>query len=514
MGMSKRKFLLMSLSAGIFASPALADVEISRTATNMGVTDSVSSLFPNGSVFCVDRERDSVSLGRGDEKPNHQSFDVAVIEFQDDGSFVDSRQVGAAAETVAEARKANSNGALVVLFIHGWHHTATWYPAKYASDWDADAGDDQHFRQFRRLLMSLAVRESERYLPSGVEGARRVVGIYLGWNGDPTSWFGSWLSRTEYASHLSFYDRYKAAEGVGGGRALREALRAIIRVTKEPMPDRPESPLVLSGHSMGALVLEAAFLALLREKGDPMVEPLDPLHTSANSRFGVEVKINGKRVAFPDVLLALNSAADSGLVREISNEFQKRKLTKRFTAPNVGVEYAPPVLVSVTSSTDKATGLTWRIAQGARNVVNRLTFRASGYEGRFTDGHDPALRTHDFEALELRPPCVQRIGPNYGQQWHCLRYPIPRNQPTPAFQIDLPEIPSHDPGGPVHRRYELIPRFPHEARLAWLFQVPPGLVEDHNDIFNARAGLLFMALAQISGSVMSLAEDLDRNFEQ
>jgi hypothetical protein len=342
--------------------------------------------------------------------------------------------------------------------------------------------------------MGLAVREAERYLSTtGEASGRRVVGIYLGWDGDPNSWFGSWLTRTEYATHLSFYNRYQTAETVGGAGALRDALRSIVEVTKRPQQDRPESPLVLSGHSMGALVLEAAFLSLLREPGDPLVQVLDSRDQSANMRSGVEVTLGGRRVTFPDVLLALNSAADSGLVREILGEFDKRQLAKRLVAPDVGVDYAPPLLVSATSSADKDTGVTWRVAKGIR----RLLVGSDTYEGRYTDGHDPALRTHELKALKVGSSCQAKPGPDSGQEWHCLRFPVPRGQPTPSFAIDLPEISRYAPGGPIHRRYQLEPLFPREKRLAWLFQVPPELVAEHNDIFNPRSSLLFMALMQI-----------------
>ena len=357
--------------------------------------------------------------------------------------------------------------------------------------------------------MGLAVREAERYRPSGEQAGRRVVGIYLGWNGDPTSWFGSWLSRQGPATHLSFYDRYKAAEQVGGGRAIREAIRTIVEVTKTPMQDRPESPLVLAGHSMGALVLEAAFLALLREPGDPLVKALDPQDPSTNTRSGAETTLDGRRVAFPDLLLALNSAADSGLVREILGEVERRKLTKRLVAAGVGVDYAPPLLVSVTSLADTDTAVKWRWAQG----VKRILFSGGGYDETYTDGHDPRLRTHNFTALGLGAMCQQKSGPDHGQEWHCLRFPVPRSQPTPSFAIDLPATSRYAPGGPIHRRYQLEPKFPNDRRLAWLFQVPRELVGDHNDIFNPCSSLLLMALMQISGAVMSLAEDVDRNFE-
>ena len=257
-------------------------------------------------------------------------------------------------------------------------------------------------------------------------------------------------------------------------------------------------------------MLEAAFLALLREAGDPLVKVLDPQDPSANTRSGVEVTLDGRRVAFPDLLLAINSAADSGLVREILNEVNKRRLTKRLVAANIGVDYAPPLLVSVTSEADKDTAVTWRVAQG----VKRILLEPGGYDVQYTDGHDPTLRTHMFKALEVRPPCDPRPGPNFGQDWHCLRFPVPRSVPTPSFFIDLPEKLRKEPDGPVHRRYELGPRSHSDRRLAWLFEVPPELVDDHNDIFNSRSSLLFMALMQISGAVMSLAQDVDQNFER
>ena len=113
----------------------------------------------------------------------------------------------------------------------------------------------------------------------------------------------------------------------------------------------------------------------------------------------------------------------------------------------------------------------------------------------------------------MGPQCQQKPGPDFGQEWHCLRFPVPRSQPTPSFAIDLPKISRHVPGGPIHHRYLLEPLRPGEGQLAWLFQVPPDLVGTHNDIFNPLSSLLFMALTQISGAVMSLATDIQLNFK-
>jgi hypothetical protein len=47
---------------------------------------------------------------------------------------------------------------------------------------------------------------------------------------------------------------------------------------------------------------------------------------------------------------------------------------------------------------------------------------------------------------------------------------------------------------------------------AWIFQIPPRISAEHNDVFNNRCSLLTLALMQISGAVMSLAEDWRDSF--
>jgi hypothetical protein len=214
-------------------------------------------------------------------------------------------------------------------------------------------------------------------------------------------------------------------------------------------------------------------------------------------------------VAFPDVLLAINSAADSGLVREILAEADKRHPKKSLDSPEHGIAYAPPLLISVTSEADKDTGITWRRAQG----LGRLISDMGGYNGQFTDGHDPQLQTHELMSLGIASQCNPKLGQGFGQDWHCLRFPEPRSQATPSFTVDLPTTSHRARGGPVHERYVMRPKHSGLEKLAWLMQIPPKLVEDHNDIFNPVSSLLFLALVQISGAVMSLAKDIEDNFE-
>ena len=111
------------------------------------------------------------------------------------------------------------------------------------------------------MLMRLALRDQERHRPEGGIGIRSAIGIYLGWNGDPRAFFGEVVDVQE---RLHFLEAQGDRESgrlwrCGGCRSPHH------RCNKDPDRRSTQSPLVLVGHSMGALVLEAAFLKLLSE---------------------------------------------------------------------------------------------------------------------------------------------------------------------------------------------------------------------------------------------------------
>jgi hypothetical protein len=438
------------------------------------------------SVYTVDIGK-GVQQGQAKRAPNHPSYDVAVIKLNDDGAFSDAEQLEVAARAITTARS-NSNGAIVVVFIHGWHHNGAW-------DVGADGGDS-HFRAFRQMLAFIALREAERYFVE--PGGRRVVGVYVAWNGDPPD---SWLAGTGPLTHLSFWNRYATAKRIGEGAPMRSALRTIVQATKDPLLDGGgvraqdvESPLILIGHSMGALMLESAFLSLIRDSTNPLVRP-----ASEAARI-VEVRRDGERIRFPDVLIALNSAADSVIHREIRQTLASGKYAKRVGDQQIG--YAGPLLISATSSADNDTKVIWRGA----NIL---------WPGRTTDGHDETLFTHRLVLERPQVTCNQRNTVDFGQNWHCLRFPEPANASTPHFPLDLPTRDRLGKGDvPPFARYRLVPLGDiQEARITWVFQIPPEVVSDHNDIFNSRASSLTLALIQISGAIMSLAQDWRTTFE-
>jgi hypothetical protein len=421
-------------------------------------------------VWTVDIPSDKLAPGPVGRASFVPAYDVALISFGDDGTCDAESQVRAARDCINSARSKNPNGAVVILFIHGWHHSSAW--------------EDTHFVAFREILKRLALRECER------SSSRNVVGIYMSWNGDPKH---PGVLQRGWFTHTTFWDRYAVASKVGKGADIRDTVRKIIFATKNTAAGQEPSQLVMVGHSMGALVLESVFLSMLMEADSTLDLPV-----SSRDAKAVQTYKNTTAVAFPDLLLAVNSAADSEILRKISEQLRKQNITKR--ASGDGMAYSPPLLISVTSSADSDTGRLWRIARF----------------GGSTDGHDKSLLTHTFRLTDQLVHCRPRNEVDFGQSWHCLRRPNPSDVASPEFAIDLPARERHgrDDRNVEHIRYLLTPIGDRAvARPVWVFQLPPQIVADHNDIFDYRSNTLLLPLMQISGAVMSLARGWQDSFE-
>ena len=434
---------------------------------------------PIGSVFTVQRNG-TVQPECKKRRPNDQSFAVATVEFNDDGAFAKAGQLDAALSCITNARRQNRNGVLVVLFIHGWHHNAAW-------NTQTNEGD-AHFSEFRRILMSLALREAERYAPKGA-GGRRVVGIYFGWNGDPEAG-PSWPS---------FQKRSRVAVDIAKSTEIRQALTSIIDATKRRLAStrtHEESPLIMIGHSMGGLILETAFATLLRQDRHKFGGAV--MADTSSSCSLVETEDRPAPAKFPDLVLLLNSAADSEVTADIADQIEQKQIRKVVgCGPS---RYPAPLIISATSEGDWVTGFPfWFATFGGRtaaNIPEMLTHRLVG-------GQTGAICT---------PKPSDHLMVDYGQSWHCLREPDIDVGTLTRATIDLPQAAA--PRHPCHVRYNLEPIYAVYRRSPyWIFQVPSSIIKNHNDIFNAQSRLLIMGLMQLSGALMSLASDWPATFE-
>src|SRR6185369_7857674 len=132
---------------------------------------------------------------------HHPSFTLGIVEFNDEGLAWNRNQRTAVLTMLRQ--KGAQNGALIVMFVHGWKHNATVC--------------DDNVACFRRVLAGLAEAEARNPRPA----KRAIIGIYFGWRG---------LSYCrEPARTVSLWSRKRVGEKLGesqGREFLREILRA------------------------------------------------------------------------------------------------------------------------------------------------------------------------------------------------------------------------------------------------------------------------------------------------
>ncbi len=411
-------------------------------------------------------------------QPNAWEFDVSILELNDRGELVNAQLLDEILQYIKFAREKNNNGVIVTLFAHGWHHGGDW--------------NDANFVSFRKLLASLCLREAERNDSGGSRG-RRIIGIYLAWNGEPRE---CWLSKIPILKHASFSNRYEVAEKIGSEADLCKIFHSLIHTTKSPLKEKNDniiSPLIFAGHSMGALIVESAFLSVLKADEATISDSRPRVKNDI-----ISLKRGNESILAPDLIIALNSAADSEIAYKIKELLEKKEWRRIAGTPDSGICYDPPILISITSLEDYDTGIAWRFAR----------------KFHMTDGHNPDLFTHIFTELqpEICDPHSKSKKIDFGQCWHCIRLPDPKLAKSPNFFIDLPIGGCHE-RTLKHMRYKLCSKTPDKSELAWIFQIPGNLCQDHNDIFNPQMSSLMLALISISGAVMSLANEWTETFE-
>jgi hypothetical protein len=164
------------------------------------------------------------------------NYSLRFVEADDEGWFWDPRQANESMNLIRS--KLEQRRTLVVVFVHGWHHSAECC--------------DQNVEGFRNTLQQL----------SGLVPEFEIVGIYVGWRGRSLA---GWLD------YFTFWGRKSAAERVGQND-LKEFLARLHDLYVEFRPDvcsQNEQPgceetpqtrknflgLISMGHSFGAQVL-------------------------------------------------------------------------------------------------------------------------------------------------------------------------------------------------------------------------------------------------------------------
>lgn len=257
----------------------------------------------------------------------------------------------------------------IIVFVHGWKHNAR--------------SDDANVQEFRALLEAAGAEERDRARPGSAP--RKVVGIYVAWRGR------SWVVPDPLLS-LTFWARKEAARrvSIGSARELFARLRSIrshyndkqtagadqTGAVSEQASQRPRIRTLMIGHSFGGLILYAAMSGSLIES---LATQQDLAGTGKTPRLA-------ERPA--DMILLINPAFEASRY-EALYRVASRYRPERFQ---------PPLLVSVTSIKDWATGIAFPTGRSVNTLFEHETTSEQGTAMKKTPGHIDHYLTHRLRA--------------------------------------------------------------------------------------------------------------------
>lgn len=316
-------------------------------------------------------ENSDLEKGAKDKEPRQAA--LHFIEFDDHGwTYPDKGFAGSFGErygnaskqidcAIADIRKKLSEGngkVALYLYVHGWHHNSSH--------------SDEDVRKFRNLIKQYA----------RITRDRKVVGIYIGWDGET-------ILQPGLNDILTFIPRKNAAHRVADGR-IREvfgrikALRQYYNrdgngndcaVVISPEEDRCRFRAVMIGHSFGGLILYSAVQPYLLET---LATQIDEIGEGA-------VPATPRSQGIADLVVLLNPAFEASIYEALHRvAIQSRSEGSK-----------PPLLVSLTSGGDWATRTMFPIARFINTLFHYpSTSKLEAEAIRDTIGNVAEYRTH------------------------------------------------------------------------------------------------------------------------
>ncbi|HET9767298.1 MAG TPA: hypothetical protein VFS60_10650 [Thermoanaerobaculia bacterium] len=238
-------------------------------------------------------------------------YTLAFLEFDSSGEPGE----GQAARAAEAIRKRPDRDAVVVLFVHGWGHSAD--------------PRDPHVVEFRRTLAELACK-----LPD-----RSVVGIFV-------SWRAKWLK--EPLHFLTYLDRSAVAQRLGGEDCtVREELGKLRAAVEQRGRDGDLA--IAIGHSLGGQLL----FSYTEECLD--TDPDETCCDRSRPECGPQSPPRDLPL-FGDLVLLVNPAQDT-------HDFE---VFRKYARTHDG---EPPVLVVLSSEADHVIGRTYHWGRTVRNLL-------------------------------------------------------------------------------------------------------------------------------------------------
>lgn len=271
---------------------------------------------------------------RAEDKTTVETADYALhfIETDDEGWFWEPDQADEAIELVR--RKAAERNTIVLVFVHGWHHSAR------CCDDDVEGFKETLIRLSRQL--GAPAHEAMQRSQGARERNINVVGIYIGWRG---------RSLPGLLDYFTFWGRKGSAERVGNadfGEFLSRLNDVYLRHNSRRRDEAPKDAPSGSGHFLGLVTIGHSFGAqvLLKAVGSGLEERL--VHNNPAPGY-----LRGSRPATPPV--ATEAISGVGDLVVLLNPAIEAAQYHRLHILAQGLKYPPeqaPIMLTVSARND------------------------------------------------------------------------------------------------------------------------------------------------------------------
>lgn len=377
---------------------------------------------------------------------HYHSFDVGIIEFTERGALWGSEQRKQVMDNIR--RLAAERGVTLVVYAHGWHHSARW--------------NDTNLVSFRRVLRFLGKRPAGMHCPlaSSPATSSRVVGVYIGWRGESIPVPGLNLT--------TIWSRKRIAQRIGGPATdqeersvrfhlqtrseLANVLRELdgIRATANETAlasGRPFSSLTITGHSLGGAMLLSAMQQIVFQK---TIDHALPIEQAELQRIG-------------DAVILLNPAVEAGRYKS----FRAETVAKTFDGRQ------RPILIVLSSVGDWPNKIALKVAR---------FFVTLGAPPRWREWHDSTTAL-GFSTVDISHKLMTN-------DEAALISDLDKLTPAPypdGFDDNMTELEKFDLTGTLKYgdRLQLERLGKKEYSPFLIVNSDKKVIKDHNDIFSA-----------------------------
>jgi hypothetical protein len=288
---------------------------------------------------------------RSPPEPDAARVHLGVVEFDEQGELFDKP---AFARLMDEAGAiARNDGALVLLFIHGWNHNAQ--PC------------DSNLIAFEQALQQIAKLDAELCAASPACAQRKVIGIYAGWRGLSLS--------APVLKRLTFWSRKNAAHRMG-----QQGIVRLVSELSKIRASRSSNRLALVGHSFGGAALYSATHHLF----------VSDIIQQRPRDGGAPTRSRPRRVA--DLAVLINPAFEALRLQPLVDVGESEQWHPR----------QRPMLAVFTSVGDRATGTAFPIGRSVATLLQSHTYPAQRRMDVTAVGHYEGQLTHTLDAAPAR----------------------------------------------------------------------------------------------------------------